>query len=377
MRSAYRWILSALLMAAPAPALAQSPGSVNGLGDLILNLTRTPLSPTQLRILDTLFSGRIDAVILDGDGNNDNFGAGDVVAFGLSSISREGTPLIFSGNRAAFNDWAETNADAILAILFPGSLTESTSGIDVAQGHAQSFLVSTALAAGGRGNIGGRIEFERFDIESSSGNSVQGLFRVRAITVEGRYANLSDTVGTKSLNVGLNVHPSFGRGNSSREWRVGADGYVNTLYSTSRALDLGALDYGGGGWASGRVTLSTISLTFGGILLGSKTRIPLAFVDDSFDFVARVINERALRWDLTYGGAAVYPFGGNWSIGGKLLQSASVKSPLDQGRTSQLVLANLGYLMGGDRALDFGYRFSSGSDRFQAHGFFMNANFDF
>ena len=378
MRILLRWTLAVATTAAlGAPAGAQTPSSLNGLGDVILHLSRVPTSVNQQHVFDQLFSGRIDATIIDSDGNNTNFEDGDIVAFGLASISRSGAPLIFSGTRGAFDNWVETNADAILAILFPGSLTESASGIDVAQGHAQAFLVSTALAAGGRGNIGGRIEFERFDVEGSSGNAVQGLFRKNAFGVELRYSQLSDTIHTRATSGGVNYHPSWGRGDSNAEVRIGGDGYFNLLYSTSRAVDLGSFDYGGGVWASGRKEVSKASLSFGGVLLGSKTHIPLGLIDDDFEFVARSINDRTIRWDLTYGGAVQYPLHSGWSVGGKALQSVSVKSPLNEGRTSQLLLADLAYLLGGDTAIDFGYRYSKGGERYGAHGFFMNANFGF
>jgi hypothetical protein len=363
----------------PTGAFAQTPDSVDGLGDVIVQLSRSAPAANQQRVLDDLFSGRIDATIVDADGNNGNFQDGDLILFSLRSISRGGDPLTFTGNRGAFDQFVDDNAEDILAILFPGSLTESTSGIDVAQGHSQSFLVSTALAAGGRGNIGGRIEYENFDVESSSGNSIQGLFRVRSIAVEARYAQLSDTLKTKATNVGVNYHPAYTRATSAGEWRVGGDGYFNVLYSTSRGLEhLGSLDYGAGVWASGRRSVGRTTLALGGILLGSKTHIPLALIDDNFDYIAEVINERPLRWDFTYGGSVQRKLTDLWTVGGMALQSASVKSAVaDQGRTSQLLLANVVYLIGGDDALDFGYRYSTGGERFKAHGIFMNANFSF
>ena len=367
----------AVLAVLPTLAAAQAPSSVNGLGDVILQLSRVAVGNDLQRVDDQLFSGRIGATINDRDGNNANFENGDLITFNLASLSRQITPVSFFGTRSAFDQFVEDNSERILAILFPASLTESASGIDVAQSHSQAFLVSTALAAGGRGNIGGRIEYEHFDVESSPGNAIQGLFRVSAFAVEARFAQLDDTLRTRSTNIGVNVHPSYGRVGASTEFRVGVDGYFNTLYSTSRALDIGSLDYGAGPWASGRKDFDRASILFGGILLGSKTHIPNALVDDDFEFVAQTINDRPLRWDFTYGGAVQYLVAPRVYVGGKLLQSAAVKSAIDEGRTSQLVLVNLAYLVGGDSPLDFGYRFSTGGERFRAHAIFMNANFAF
>jgi hypothetical protein len=370
-------LLTVAILAAPLSAIAQTPGSTSGLAGVILGLSRRPAGAGLQRVEDQLFSGRIGATIIDRDNNNGNFEDGDVIDFDLSSLSREATALNFFGDRNAFDGWVEDNSDAILAILFPAALTESVSGIDVAQGHSQAFLVSTALAAGGRGNIGGRIEYERFDVEASSGNAVQGLFRAGVFAIEGRFAQLNDTLRTRSTNIGVNLHPSFGRSQSSGEWRVGVDGYFNTLYSTSRALDLGSLDYGAGPWAAGRRDFDRLSLSFGGLLLGSKTHIPSALVDEDFEFLVTSINERPLRWDLTFGGAIQYLLANRVSLGGKILQTAPVKSAVDEGRTSQLMMINLAYLVGGDSPVDFGYRFSTGGERYKAHGIFMNANFTF
>lgn len=371
-------VLIVFSMLSSRDASAQAP-TIDGLGDVILLLSRSTPAANQQRVLDDLFSGRIDATIVDADGNNGNFQDGDLILFSLRSISRGGNPVTFTGNRVAFNQFVDDNAENILAILFPGSLTESASGIDVAQGHSQSFLVSTALATGGRGSIGGRVEYETFDVESSPGRSIQGLFRVRSFAMEGRYAQLSDTLKTKATSFGVNFHPAYTRATSAGEWRVGGDSYFNVLYSTSRGLEnLGSLDYGAGVWASGRRSIGRVTVAFGGILLGSKTHIPLALIDDDFDYIAEVINDRPLRWDFTYGGSVQHKLSELWTVGGMALQSASVKSAVeDQGRTSQLLLANLVYLIGGDTALDFGYRYSTGGERFRAHGVFMNANFSF
>lgn len=368
---------AALGLLATTEARAQAPPTPNGLGDVILQLSRVPVAGNQQRIVDQLFSGRIDATIIDADSNNTNFDGRDVIAFGLSPASRSGTPLIFSGSRAEFDSWVEANSAAILAILFPASLTESASGIDVAQSVSQSFLVSTALAAGARGDIGGRVEFERFEIEGASGNALQGLFRRRDVAFDLRYTRLDDSLRTQSANVGVNVHPSWGRTTSSVEWRVGGDGYFNVLWSRSDALDLGSLDFGAGPWASGRREFARASLSFGGILLGSKTHIPSGLVPDDFEFVTSAINDRSIRWDLTYGAAYQYAVTPRVAVGAKALQSVPVKSSLDEGRRSQLLLLNFGYLVGGDSPLDFGYRYSGGGERFNAHAFFMNANFTF
>jgi hypothetical protein len=362
------------LLIAPAHALAQGGQSVNGLGDAILQLNPVTVSPTLQQIRDLLFNGRINATISDDDNNNTNFANGDTIAFALTPVAGGASPLTFIGTRPAFDAWVDENAEGLLAILFPNSLSEGASGIDVAQSHSQQFLVSTALAAGGRGNMGGRLEYERFGVEQTPGNALQGLFRTRAVALELRYAQLNDTIRTRSTTAGVNVHPSWTKVVSATELRVGGDAYFSTLYSTSRAVDLASLDYGGGGWASGAQTFARARVSFGALLMGSKTHIPSALVDEAFAFVADVLNERPLRWDVTYGGAAEYSVARQVVLGAKALQSRSVKSDPDAGRNSQLFLVHLGYIAGGDSPIDLGYKFWTAGNGFQAHGFFMNAN---
>jgi hypothetical protein len=369
-------------VAGSVPAHAQLP---NGLGDLILEL-RQPRIGDVLPVLGPLFSGLINATILNRDGNPDNFAGNDLVAFTLASSRPGGGQLQFAGTRPEFDAWVEANRAPLLSILFPVSLSEGATGIDVAQNVSQNFLLSTALTAGGRGRIGGRVEWEGFDLEQYSGTAIQGLFRVRAVAFEARFTQLDDALDTRSIRGGVNVHPYWSRVGATTEWRVGADGYFSTLYSASSALDLGSLDYGGGGWASGRVELTRASLSFGGIFLGSKSHIPLGLVTDTYDFVAEAMNDRPVRWDLTIGGAVETPLSNSVAIGGQFLHSqmvggqflpAEFPSADDAGRSSQVFLADVVYLIASDRRLDFGYRYSTGGDRFRAHAIFMNANFAF
>ena len=365
-----------LVSICPTAARAQVT-DVRGLGDAILNL-HNEVSGNQQHVFDTLFSGRIDATVLDNDGNRTNFDDGDLIAFSLASTRTRGrvAPLVFSGTRTAFDAWVQANADQVLAILFPASLTEGVTGIDVAQRHSQEFLVSTVLASG-RGDIGGRLEFESFDVDQSSGNALQGLFRWKIVAFEGRYAKLQDTADTKSFSGGVNAHPHWKRVGQTTEWRVGADGYFNTLISKSAGLDIDSFDYGGGPWGSFRKEFTRVTTTFGGIVLGSDTHIPSSLLDDDLQFLADAVNDRSLRWDMTLGGAVEGRLTNTIALGGQVLHSQPLKSEEDSGRSSQLFLADFIYRFARGTKLDFGYRYSTGDDQYRAHAIFMNANFAF
>ena len=364
----------AIMLLSPLSARAQIT-DVHGLGDAILNLNRD-VTGSQQHVLDNLFSGHVDATILDSDGNTTNFQDGDIIAFSLAPVrSRSGiAPLVFSGNRASFDDFIERNAQQVLAILFPASMTESVTGIDVAQQHSQEFLVSTVLASG-RGDIAGRVEFENFDVDQTSGNALQGLFRWKIASFEGRYAKLNDTLDTKSFTGGASVHPYWQRGETAKNFKVGADGYFSTMYSQSTGLSVDSLDYGVGPWGAYHQEFNRVTATIGGIVLGSDTHIPS--IDSDFQFVADAINERGFRWDMTLGGAVETRLTNTVAIGGQFLHSQSLKSENDSGRSSQLFLADFIYRLKTGTRLDFGYRYTTGDDNYQANAVFMNATFAF
>jgi len=369
----------AIQLLCPTSARAQLT-EVNGLGDAILRLNRD-VSGNLQHVLDNLFSGHIDATIINIDGNPENFAGNDIVAFTLTPLRRgRVAPLSFSGPREGdngFDKFIQDNAQQVLAILFPASLTESVTGIDVAQHRSQEFLVSTVLASG-RGDIGGRVEFESFDLDQSTGDAIQGMFRWKIASFDGRYAKLRDTLDTKSFTGGVNAHPYWGQRTTSSEWRVGANGYFSVMYSTSSALSVDSLDYGAGPWGSFRKEFSGFTTTVGGIVLGSDTHIPSGVIDEEFRFIADAVNEREIRWDMTLGGALEKRLTNSFALGGQFLHSQPLKSEGDSGRSSQLFIIDFGFLRNSTgKTLDVGYRYSTGDDQYRANAIFMNANFAF
>jgi len=94
-------------------AAAQNPQNGSGLVDAVLDLNRSAVSNNQQLIRDQLFSGRIEATIIDADRDNTNFEDGDIIAFALGSVSRGGGSLVFSGNRPAFDAWVGRIAERV------------------------------------------------------------------------------------------------------------------------------------------------------------------------------------------------------------------------------------------------------------------------
>jgi len=159
-------VFVAAFFAGAAPALAQ-----NSIGDAVLALWSGAGDAPVQTVNGQIYGGTIEATVLNIDGNGVSLGDADQVS--SFRISRNGTALVFPAgldpSRAAFNRWVDDNAGAILALLFPSSLSQSLTGRDAAQNHSQQFLLTTALATSSalragrasRSNTGGLLEFEQ------------------------------------------------------------------------------------------------------------------------------------------------------------------------------------------------------------------------
>ena len=128
-------VVGALLIGA-APASAQ-----NSIGDAVLGLWNGVAdAPVQI-VNGRIYGGTIEATVRNLDGVGASLGAGDQIS--AFRISRNGQFLEFPADldpsRAAFNRWVNDNAGAILALLFPASVSESVTGRDAAQTYAQQF----------------------------------------------------------------------------------------------------------------------------------------------------------------------------------------------------------------------------------------------
>ncbi len=184
-------VVGALLIGA-APASAQ-----NSIGDAVLALWNGVADAPVQTVNGRIYGGTIEATVVNVDGVGASLGANDLIpAF---RISRNGRFLEFPADnpsRAAFNDWVNDNAGAILALLFPSSLSESVTGRDAAQTYSQQFLLTTALDitsvrrgnATGGGIAAGLLEFEQIETPGQTGHAWQGLYRLEGIhmAIQGR-----------------------------------------------------------------------------------------------------------------------------------------------------------------------------------------------
>jgi hypothetical protein len=380
--------LVAALLAGTAPAFAQ-----NSIGDAVLALWNgADDAPTQT-LGGQVYGGTIAATVINVDGRGSRLGATDLIpAF---RISRGPAALVFPGeldaSRDAFNAWVNLNAAAIMAILFPSSVSESLTGRDAAQTHSQQFLLTTALATtasrrgGGvrRATAGGLLEFEQLDTPGQTGRAWQGLYQMEGIhtSIQGRVTQQHENIGTlrqtgtQSFTVAADYHPSRTFELPAVDLRVGVDARSGLLYSHGDTLDFGSIDLGGGVWSSAQKDFDKIRIGGAGLLQGSKSVVPGGIVGDDLRFLADAVNSRGIAWDLGYGVVGGYALFERTTLNGKFLQTVPVGTPAAEDRPAPwLVISSVSYLVGGHTPVDVGYKLSRARG-LSAHSVFVQGYF--
>jgi len=366
-------------------ALVSVAEAQSGLSQAVLQLPSSTLG--SVRVVDgRLYSGSITATITDQDGDPANFASNDIVRFAIGPRGQLAT-LEFTGSQAAFEDWANDNADALLAVLFPAGLASSVLGRSAGELHGQQLLLTTALdtdeirrtSQGGRSGVGGLIEFESLRRDGRrSGDSTwawQGLYSVnRFVSVQGRFAQQREGVTTRATTFSADYHPYIEIDRNVR-WRVGGTARGGVLFSQSAAMDLGSLEFGGGGWVSAFKDLGRIRVGGGTVLQGSKSYVPNVFdgENDGLAFLADAINDRGIQYDLTYGATAGMDTSPRTAAIVKFLQNRSLASRNER-PDSWLLLTGLSYRLGLP-SVNFGYKLYS-SSALRGHSVFAQGNFN-
>jgi hypothetical protein len=284
----------------------------------------------------------------------------------------------------------DENAGAILALLFPSSISESLTGRDAAQNHSQQFLLTTALAAtaarraGGTSlaRAGGLLEFERLETPGQTGYAWQGLYQMPGshTSIQARMTKQNENVGalrqtaTRSYTVAADYHPSIEL-DAPLLVRVGLDARSGLLYSHGDTLDFGSIDVGGGVWSSVQKDFDKVRLAGAGLLQASKSFVPSGLVGDELRLLADAVNDRGLAWDLGYGMVGGYALGSRTSLNGKFLQTVPIGSPGAEERAAPwLVIGSLSYVVGGHTPVDAGYKLSKARG-LSAHSVFVQGYF--
>jgi hypothetical protein len=343
-----------------------------------------------------LYGGTVTAEVDNRDGQDNELGPDDrILRFEIEGSGlKRSFPTTADTSRDEFNRWVKANAEDLLRILFPTSLSEGASGRDAAQNHSQQFLLNTALAVTAvqqagqprRSEAGGLFEFEQFDGDGRSGIGLQGLYRIGGahMSLLGRYAQQNQNeqgpfgaTTTHAVTIATDFHPSVAV-NRTLDWRVGVDARTGLLFSRASNLNFGSLDFGGGVWTSARKDFSRVRIGAGGLFQGSKSYVPSAIVGDDLEFLATAINNRDVMWDFSYGVLGGFLITERTSLNGKVLQTKPVNSAIADARPgSTIVMASISYLVGGLTPVDVGYKVSTGGGRVTAHSIFLQGYFGF
>jgi hypothetical protein len=385
MKSAAAFV--AALLASAAPAFAQ-----NSIGDAVLALWSGAGDASVQTVNGQIYGGTVAATVLNIDGNGNSLGASDLVS--AFRLSRNDTALVFpaerDASRAAFNQWVDANAAAILRLLFPSSLSQSVTGRDAAQIHSQQFLLTTALATTStrrvaktsRSTSAGLLEFEQISTPGQSGHAWQGLYQMDGIhtTIQGRVTQQNENVAllrqtsTRSYTVAADYHPSIEL-DTAVPVRVGIDARSGLLYSHGDTLDIGSIDLGGGVWSSVQKDFDKVRVSGAGLLQATKSLVPSGLVGDELRLLANAVNDRTLAWDVGYGVVGGYALTERTSINGKFLQTVPLGTPAFEDRPAPwLVIGSLSYLVGGHTPVDVGYKLSK-AQGLRAHSVFVQGYF--
>jgi hypothetical protein len=204
-----------------------------------------------------------------------------------------------------------------------------------------------------------------------SGSAFQGLYGItRTLSVQGRFAQQHESVTTSATTVSADYHP-FLEIDGPIRWRIGGTARGGFLYSTSRAMDLGSLEFGGGGWVSAFKDLGRVRVGGGTMVQGSKSYVPA--VSDGLDFLADAINDRGVEYDLSFGGTLGVDTSSRTAVIVKVLDNVAMSSR-DARPDSWTLLTGLSYRFGLP-SMNAGYRmYSAGTLR--AHSVFVQGNFN-
>ena len=355
-----------------------------GLSQAVLEVSST-VSESRRFVDGQLYEGRIVATIRDRDGDAGNFAGNDRIDFAIGPRGRPAT-LQFSGEAPEFEAWAMENAPALLAILFPSSLSASVLGRGAGELQAQQVLLTTALATesaremsqGGRYGAGGLVEYEVFTRDGHRpgdfARAWQGLYNTsKQFSLQGRFVQTHEGFATNAAAFSADYHPYVEIDGPVR-WRVGGTARSGFLYSRSNAMDLGSLEFGGGAFVSAFKDLGPVRIGGGSVLQGSKSYVPPVFKDgDGLSFLANAINNRGILYDLSYGATAGVDMSSRTTLIVKFLQNHPLTSDVDR-PDSWLVLSGLSYRFGLP-SVNAGYKYYSTSG-LHSHSVFVMGNFN-
>jgi hypothetical protein len=368
-------------------AEAQDVPDLDGLSRAVLAVPSNVVESR--RFVDgNLYEGTIVATISDRDGNPENFADTDRIRFTIRPRSGQGQTLVFPGEtRADFEEWARANASSLFGIIFPAGLS-GVLGRGAGEIQAQQVLLTTALATesaremsqGGRSIAGGLFEYEVFTRDGrrpgDSARAWQGLYNMsKSVSLQGRYVQQREGFTTNAMAFSVDVHP-YAEIDGPIRWRIGGTARSGLLYSQSNAMDLGSIEFGGGGFVSAFKDLGPVRIGGGTILQASKSYIPPIFSEDEENdlaFLADAINARGIQYDISYGATAGVDTSSRTTVIVKVLKNQPLSSS-DVRPDSWLVQSGLSYRFGLP-SVNAGYKYYS-TTGLHSHSVFVMGNFN-
>ena len=379
------------MLAAAPPAVAQT----DEFSQAVLALPST-ITGDQREINDArLFGGLIRSVITNQTGPADDFDGADIISF--LALPRSGGPgpigpgftTPFVGTRAEFEAWARDNAADLLRVFFPGGLSTALMGRDTSTLYSQQLLLTTVLGvddaqARGRGQAGGLIDVEWLRRSGrqpgDSSWAVQGVFAFsRSLSVQARYSRLEESLSTSATSAVVDYHPYIERG-STTTVRIGATVRAGFIYSSTdpavsavEPIEVGALDFAGGGWASARRQVGPVLVGGGVLVQGTKNYQPRGD-EGTFRYAfATALNDRGVAWDVTLGATARLDLTPAVSAIVRYAETQALESSVDRS-AAHLFMGGILYALGPGASLNTGYKVTGFSGAI-AHSVYFQGNF--
>lgn len=262
-------------------------------------------------------------------------------------------------NRDLLEIWAEENAETILGIIFPGGVEDATgitSDAILTQATFNKKMFKKAMPAiqqeAALSSFKGALEYQHLDVNDNSGNAYSLILGYTknlesgyelGITVPYRYADLSDSIDTKSHYLGMDL---YGK-KPIKEWddmelSVGGELFGSITYVTSDAIEhVGSLKYGAGVFTSFVKELTKGAVSFGLDVKISDAYLPSSLADDDNTFVKEAIdyvNDLDLVTTITYGVNYGIPFKDDtMAINFEVIRSNYISSDIDSDRDASTI----------------------------------------
>lgn len=320
-------------------------------------------SHTGISSIDTKINGaKITGSWYDSDLNGD-LDDGEMIINSVMIYDRNGSLALESAEGVEYKDqletWAEDNAETILGIIFPGGIEDATgitSDAILTQATFNKKMFKKAMPdiqqEAALSNFKGALEYQHLDVDGNSGNAYSLIMGYTknlesgyelGITVPYRYADLSDSIDTKSHYLGMDL---YGK-KPIKEWddmelSVGGELFGSITYVKSDAIEhLGSLKYGAGVFTSFVKELTKGAVSFGLDVKVSDAYLPSSLADDDNTYVSKAIeyvNDLDLVTTITYGVNYGIPFmDDTMAINFEVIRSNYISDDIDSRRNASTI----------------------------------------